>query len=105
MTLGIVAAFVYGVLAIVGGFIGYRNAGSQVSLITGSISGLLLVFTAVVQLLGQTWGLILAIIVTAVLVVFFTLRLSKTRKFMPAGLMTLLGVIALAMMVNQLMTK
>lgn len=105
MTLGIVAAFVYGVLAIVGGFIGYRNAGSQVSLITGSISGLLLVFTAVVQLLGQTWGLILAIIVTAVLVVFFTLRLSKTRKFMPAGLMTLLGVVALAMMVNQLMAK
>ncbi len=103
MTLGIVATFGYGILAIIGGAIGYNKAGSQVSLISGSISGLLLLFAAVVQLQKQTWGLTLAAIITAVLVVVFGFRLAKTRKFMPAGLMTILGIVALAMIVNQLM--
>ncbi|MBR8834335.1 MAG: hypothetical protein DSM106950_09945 [Stigonema ocellatum SAG 48.90 = DSM 106950] len=105
MTLGVVAAFAYGILAIIGGIIGYRNASSKVSLISGGISGLLLVFAAFVQLQGQTWGLIVASIVTAILVIFFAFRLAKTRKFMPAGLMTILGTVALAMMVNQLIGK
>ncbi|MEH1813714.1 MAG: TMEM14 family protein, partial [Nostoc sp.] len=54
------------------------------------------------QLQGQTWGAILAVLVTAVLVVVFAFRLAKTRKFMPAGLMTILGMLALAVMVNQM---
>jgi uncharacterized membrane protein (UPF0136 family) len=105
MNLGIVAAFTYGILAIIGGIVGYRNAGSQVSLTSGTISGLLLIFSAVIQLLGQNWGAILAIIITFALVIFFTLRLAKTRKFMPAGLMAILGMVALIVMLYQLMTQ
>lgn len=102
MNLGIIAAFAYGILAIVGGIIGYIQATSKVSLLSGSISGLLLILAAYFQLQGQTWGLILAVLVTAVLVVVFAFRLVKTRKFMPAGLMTILGLLALAVMVNQI---
>lgn len=102
MTLGIVAAVAYGIFAIIGGIIGYRKANSNVSLISGIISGLLLIIAAFVHLQGQTWGLTLAAVVTAVLIVFFGFRLAKTRKFMPAGLMTILGVLALATMVTQL---
>jgi uncharacterized membrane protein (UPF0136 family) len=102
MNLGIVAAFGYGILAIVGGIIGYIQAKSQVSLLSGSISGLLLVFAAYCQLQGQTWGLTLAALITAILVVVFTIRLTKTRKFMPAGLMIIFGMVALAMIVNQI---
>lgn len=102
MNLGIVAAFAYGILAIVGGIIGYIQATSIVSLLSGSISGLLLISAAFFQLQGHTWGSILAVLVTAVLVVFFAFRLIKTRKFMPAGLMTILGMLALAVMVNQI---
>lgn len=102
MALGVVAALTYGILAIIGGVVGYRKANSTVSLISGGISGLLLVFAAFVQLQGQTWGLILAAVITAILVVFFAFRLAKTRKFMPAGLMVILGVVALATMINQL---
>ncbi|MBN3942512.1 TMEM14 family protein [Nostoc sp. NMS9] len=101
MNLSIVAAFAYGILAIVGGVIGYIQATSRVSLLSGSISGLLLILAAYFQLQGQTWGAILAVLVTTVLVVFFAFRLVKTRKFMPAGLMTILGMLALAVMVNQ----
>ncbi|MEH2082107.1 MAG: TMEM14 family protein [Nostoc sp.] len=101
MNLGIVAAFAYGILAIAGGVIGYIQATSRVSLLSGSISGLLLILAAYFQLQGQTWGSILALLVTAGLVVLFAFRLVKTRKFMPAGLMTILGILALAVMVNQ----
>ncbi|MCC5664593.1 hypothetical protein LC653_11850 [Nostoc sp. CHAB 5784] len=102
MNLSIIAAFAYGILAIAGGIIGYIQARSKVSLLSGSISGLLLVLAAYFQLQGQTWGSILALIVTAVLVVVFAVRLAKTRKFMPAGLMTILGMLALGVMVSQM---
>ncbi|MEH2064941.1 MAG: TMEM14 family protein [Nostoc sp.] len=102
MNLSIIAAFAYGILAIVGGIIGYIQATSRVSLLSGSISGLLLILAAYFQLQGQSWGSILALLVTGVLVVFFAFRLAKTRKFMPAGLMTILGMLALVVMVNQI---
>ncbi|MCC5650989.1 hypothetical protein LC609_14320 [Nostoc sp. XA013] len=102
MNLSIIAAFAYGILAIAGGIIGYIQAKSKVSLISGSISGLLLILAAYFQLQGQTWGAILAVLVTAVLVVVFAVRLAKTRKFMPAGLMTILGILALGVMVSQM---
>lgn len=102
MNLSIIAAFAYGILAIVGGIIGYIQARSKVSLLSGSISGLLLVLAAYFQLQGQSWGSILAVIVTGVLVVVFAVRLAKTRKFMPAGLMTILGMLALGVMVSQM---
>ncbi|MFQ4145708.1 TMEM14 family protein [Chlorogloeopsis sp. ULAP02] len=101
MALDIVAAFIYGIITIIGGIIGYINASSNVSLISASICGLLLIFSAFMRLQGQTWGLTLATIVTAVLLVVFAFRLAKTRKFMPAGLMIILGMLTLAVMVHQ----
>ena len=102
MNLGIIAALAYGILAIVGGIIVYVQVSSKASLISGSISGLLLIFAGVIQLGGQAWGLILAIVITALLVIVFAIRLAKTRKFMPAGLMAILGLVTLGVMVNQL---
>lgn len=101
MNPGIIAAIAYGILAIIGGVIGYIQAQSKASLISGSISGLLLIFGGVMQLQGQTWGLILSAAVTVVLIIVFAIRLAKTRKFMPAGLMTALGVAALVIMLKQ----
>ena len=102
MNPGVVAAIAYGILAIVGGIIGYVQAKSKASLISGIISGLLLIIAGVMQLQGNYWGVILALVVTAVLIIVFAVRLAKSRKFMPAGLMTILGLAALLVMVNQL---
>ena len=101
MTLGTVAAIAYGSLAIIGGIIGYIQAQSKASLISGMISGLLLILGGAMQWQGQAWGLILASIFTAVLVVVVVARLVKTRKFMPAGLMAILGVVALVVILPQ----
>lgn len=101
MNLSIIAAIAYGMLAIIGGIIGYFQANSQVSLLSGIFTGLLLIIAAYLQLQGQTWGLSLATCITAALVLLFAFRLAKTRKFMPAGLMTILGMLALTVMVKQ----
>lgn len=98
----IITAIAYGVLALIGGIIGYVQAQSKASLISGSISGLLLIIAGVMQLQGQGLGL-MATVITAMLVTVFAIRLTKTRKFMPAGLMSLLGLVSLGLMVSELL--
>ena len=78
------------------------KAGSKISLISGIVSGLLLVSAAIIQLMGMSWGLIFATIIAAILVITFIIRLVKTRKMMPAGLMILTGIAAVAVMVYQI---
>lgn len=96
MNPAILASIAYGLLSIVGGIVGYTKAKSKPSLISGTISGILLIVSAYLQLQTLGIGLILAQIITLLLVVVFGIRLSKTRKFMPAGLMLLFGVVTLA---------
>ncbi|MDA0672908.1 MAG: hypothetical protein O3C67_04270 [Cyanobacteria bacterium] len=97
-----IAAFVYGALALVGGIIGFAQVRSKVSLISGIVTGLLLILGGVGIVQAQPWGLILAISVTGLLVVVFVGRLVKTRKAMPAGLMVVAGVAALATLLQAL---
>ncbi|QDZ40243.1 hypothetical protein FRE64_09945 [Euhalothece natronophila Z-M001] len=99
MNVANIAVIVYGVLAIVGGVMGYKSAGSKVSLISGSISGVILLLAGIASLLEQDWGLILGSIVSAVLIIVFLSRLWKTRKFMPAGLMIIAGAVVLVLTV------
>ncbi len=89
MNLGIAAALGYGILTLIGGIMGYVKAKSQASLISGLVSGSLLILAGIAALMGQSWGLILAAAISAALVIVFIVRLVKTRKFMPAGMLIL----------------
>ena len=102
MNLGTTAAIGYGVLTLIGGIMGYIKAKSQASLISGLISGSLLIFAGSAQLMGQSWGLTLAAAISAVLVVVFIVRLVKTRKFMPAGMLILASLASLGAIVYEL---
>jgi uncharacterized membrane protein (UPF0136 family) len=86
----------YGILSIAGGAMGYKQAGSQVSLISGFISGLLLLIGAYLLFGGTPSGPIISGLVSLLLLVVFGVRLVKTKKFMPAGLMIIFGLINLA---------
>ncbi len=95
MSLGLIIALIYGILAGVGGIVGYLKARSKPSLISGIVSGLLLIIGALRAAQGIASGLWLVKIVTLVLVIVFIVRLVKTKKFMPAGLMVIGGVATL----------
>lgn len=85
--------WVYIVLLIVGGLFGYFKAGSKVSLVTSSISAAVLVLCA----LGIVFRPYMADVVMALLLIVFAIRLTKTKKFMPSGLMLVLTVATLAL--------
>ncbi|MEM6717611.1 MAG: TMEM14 family protein, partial [Cyanobacteria bacterium P01_C01_bin.147] len=95
MSPAIVMTFIYAVLSVVGGIIGYQKAGSKPSLIAGIITGILLLVAGVGLLQMAAWASWLAIAVALLLVIVFIGRLLKTRKFMPAGLMVIVGVATL----------
>ncbi|HKI68110.1 MAG TPA: TMEM14 family protein [Verrucomicrobiae bacterium] len=89
--------WVYIVLLLVGGLIGFLKAKSKVSLTTSAIFAALLVLSAVPGMLDPAFANNLANILMAILLVVFAIRLSKTKKFMPSGLMLVLTIVVLAL--------
>ena len=67
------------------------------SLITSAISAAALVLTAIPGLLGPTLARGMADAIMAALLIVFAIRLSKTKKFMPSGLMLAITIAALAL--------
>lgn len=103
MSIGFFAALAYGVFALIGGILAYSRVKSLPSLISGSISGLLLIAAAIAARAGQPWGLPLAAALVLALIVVFAVRWFKTRKFMPAGMMIIAGVLAAIAIVPELL--
>jgi len=85
--------WIYIVLLIAGGLVGFLKAGSRPSLIASVVFGAALILCAD----GVIFQPHVADILLAVLLVVFGMRLSKTKKFMPSGLMLVLTVLALAL--------
>ena len=98
MHLSVIAAIAYGILAIVGGIIGYVKVKSKVSLVSGVVSGLLLLASGIAAAQGVTGAILFSKLVTIALIIVFAIRWAKTRKFMPAGLMLVAGVVTLSVM-------
>ena len=88
--------WIYIVLLLVGGIIGFVKARSKISLVTSSISAALLVVTAIPGLFNPRLASGLADLVMAALLVVFAIRLGKTKKFMPSGMLLIVTIAALA---------
>ena len=86
---------VYALLVGVGGILGYAKARSQPSLISGLVSGAALAIAWIISLQNPTNGFALATFLALGLLIVFAIRFRKTRKFMPAGLMAILSLIAM----------
>jgi uncharacterized membrane protein (UPF0136 family) len=87
----------YIILLLVGGLIGFFKAKSKVSLITSAVFAVILILTAVPGILDSSLRGKLANIIMAMLLVVFAVRLAKTKKFMPSGLMLVVTIAALAL--------
>jgi len=85
--------WLYIILLVVGGLIGFLKGKSQISLIMS------VVFAAALSLCaaGIIFQRYVADILLTVLLVVFAMRLVKTKKFMPAGLMLVVTIMALAL--------
>ncbi len=90
---------VYALAVALGGVFGYIKAKSNMSLITGLVSGAALLAAWFFATTKPETGLAIATVIGAVLVVVFITRLIRTRKFMPAGLMMSLSFLATAVFV------
>ena len=89
--------WVYIVLLLVGGMIGYLKGKSQVSLVMSAAFAAGLVLCAVKGIFELGFRNNLANILMAALLLVFAIRLAKTKKLMPAGLMLLATIAALAL--------
>jgi uncharacterized membrane protein (UPF0136 family) len=89
--------WIYIVLLLIGGMIGFLKAGSKISLITSSVASALLVLTAMPGVLDPTFRRNLADVIMAALLIVFAIRLAKTKKFMPSGMMLVVTIAALAL--------
>ena len=88
-----IVLWVYIVLLVAGGLIGFFKAKSNVSLIT-SVTFAALLSLCAVDVVFKSY---VAEILLAVLLVVFGWRLAKTKKFMPSGLMLILTLATLAL--------
>ena len=88
--------WVYIILLLVGGLIGFFKANSKVSLISSSVFAAVLVLSQT-GIFEPTVARNLANVLLAALLVVFAIRLAKTKKFMPSGLMLVLTILTLAL--------
>jgi len=88
--------WIYIVLLLVGGLIGFLKAKSKVSLITSAVFAAILILTTLRNVFQPDFALGLANITLVVLLLVFTVRLAKTKKFMPGGLILVATVAVLA---------
>ncbi len=93
MNLPEAAVFIYGALVALGGLMGYRKARSIPSLVLGLLFGVALILSSLFA--GAEGGVPadLPLWLVLGLTVLSLYRLNVTRRFMPAGLLVLLGAI------------
>ncbi len=85
----------FGLVAIVGGAIGYARAKSKASLIAGSASGALLIIAGLLS--PSVPGFILALIVSILLIAHFGRSYAAKKKPMPAIPMIVLSGICIVL--------
>jgi len=92
-----IEVWVYGVIMILGGIAGFARVGSKASLISGVGFGLMLLLSGIGVWNGSQNSLIMAILIALLLVVLFAIRYVKKRRFMPAGVLAILSLMAVVM--------
>ena len=90
---------IFGAFVIFGGVMGYVKAGSKASLIAGSVTGVLLLLSALLLARGITGGAVLGIIVSLLLIGQFGPSLLKKFKVMPNLLVVVLGLITVGTLI------
>jgi uncharacterized membrane protein (UPF0136 family) len=97
--------FLFGILTIAGGIVGYVKAGSVASIIAGSITGVLLLVAAFLLPQHRGVGLATALVISLVLAGQFVPKFLHTGRAMPVGMMSILSVIGVITAIVALVKK
>lgn len=89
--------WIYIILLLVGGLVGFFKAKSPVSLVMAAVFAALLALCAIPGILDARFRGRLANVLLTALIIVFALRLAKTKKFMPAGFMLCATIAVLAL--------
>jgi uncharacterized membrane protein (UPF0136 family) len=84
---------------------GYVKAGSTISLVSGAISGVLILIAAFLLPGNATAGLALGGFVSLLLIGYFLPAFLRTHKVMPAGMMSILSIIGVVCAILAWMRK
>ena len=87
--------FIFGALTIAGGIMGFVKKHSYASLIAGGLCGVLLLMAGQLLRDKPQQGLILGVVVSLALAGQFLPKFIQKHTWMPAGMMSILSVIAI----------
>lgn len=97
--LGQVALAIYAILLGVGGYVGYKKAGSRISFGAGFVSAVLVAIALAYSFVSQRLSFWMGLIVSVILFMVFIARYLRKRKFMPSGVLTLLSLAMVGIMI------
>jgi uncharacterized membrane protein (UPF0136 family) len=97
--IGTWSLLVIAVIVSIGGIMGFVKAKSKASLIAGEVSAAAYLLAFVAALNGMHHAHLAGAVISIALCIVFGIRLRKTGKFMPAGMMLVCCAITLAIMI------
>jgi uncharacterized membrane protein (UPF0136 family) len=95
--------YLFGVLTIAGGVVGFLKAKSNASLIAGGIAGVALLVSGYLASTKGSLGFVVGLVISLALAGRFVSAFVKTRKVMPAGMMSVLSVLGIVLTALALM--
>jgi uncharacterized membrane protein (UPF0136 family) len=98
-----VAVLLYALIIAAGGVMGYVSAKSTISLVSGLISGALLLAAFGLTFRNPKLGFGFAALIALALGIFFLIRFLETGKWMPAGISVALSALMLILMLWSLL--
>jgi len=96
---------VFAVLTILGGIMGYVKAKSKISLISGSISGVVLIIASCLLPARPILAGVIGLCVSVLLAGKFVPDFIHKKAFVPSGLMALLSVVSIVLTILALLPK
>jgi uncharacterized membrane protein (UPF0136 family) len=97
--------FLYGILTLFGGVMGFVQARSYASLTMGIIFGLMLLGSSIALFKKKQSAIWVSLSLVFLLDAFFTYRFIQTLRFFPAGFFSILSLIVLIALASVLREK
>ena len=98
-------SYIYGVLLVVGGLMGYLQAHSNISLIMGIVSGALVLFAIKMGSKNPQTGYLFIAAISLILSIFSLMRFKVTQAFFPMGFLLVLSATTFAVVALSFMQK